>query len=310
MKKTIFLLLLSFLFVFTSNAQTNPTTNKTADTQTAKEEKSKRQIFRANKDQITQAQTMLKEKAMYSGEATGKLDADTRDGLKKFQSENGLNATGTLNRATLEKMNIELTDKQKEIPIPASSYAAAAKGDNTDKPKRVIFRANKEQVTEAQKMLKQKAMYDGEATGKLDDATREGLKKFQSENGLKATGTLNRETLEKMGVELTDKQKETPVSPNSSAMTAKQEDKSDKPKRVIFRASKDQVMQAQKMLKTKGMYGGGESGTLDDATRDGLKKFQEANGLKATGTLNQVTLEKMGISLTDKQKENAKPDSQ
>ncbi|CAN5230376.1 hypothetical protein BH20ACI1_BH20ACI1_00070 [soil metagenome] len=305
MKKLIFVLLLSSLFVFTSNAQTNPTTNKTTDAQTAKEEKPKKQIFRANKDQIMQAQTMLKEKSMYSGEATGKLDPDTRSALKKFQSENGLKATGTLNRATLEKMNIELTDKQKEIPIPASSYQTAAKDDKTDKPKRVIFRANKEQITEAQTMLKGKAMYDGEATGKLDDATRTALKKYQSENGLKSTGTLNQATLEKMGIELTDKQKEMPVSPNSSAMAAK-EDKSDKPKRMIFRASKEQVMQAQKMLKTNGMYSGEETGTLNDATREGLKKYQDANGLKSTGTLNRVTLEKMGIALTDKQKENAK----
>ncbi len=64
------------------------------------------------------------------------------------------------------------------------------------------------------------------------------------------------------------------------------------------------------MLKQKGMYSGEATGKLDDATRDGLKKFQEANGLKSTGTLNQVTLEKLGISLTDKQKENAKTDSQ
>ena len=35
---------------------------------------------------------------------------------------------------------------------------------------------------------------------------------------------------------------------------------------------------------------------------DGLKKYQDANGLKVTGTLNQATLEKMGIALTDKQK--------
>ncbi len=309
MKNLIFVLLLSSVFVFTSSAQTNPATDKKTDAPTAKEEKPKRQIFRANKDQVTQAQTMLKEKAMYSGVATGKLDPDTRTALKKFQSENGLNATGTLNRATLEKMNIELTDKQKEIPIPASSYATAAKDNKTDKPKRVIFRANKEQVMEAQKMLKEKAMYDGEATGKLDDSTRTALKKYQSENDLNAAGTLNRATLEQMGIALTDKQKEMPVSPNSSA-TAMKEDKSDKPKKMIFRASKEQIMQTQKMLKEKGMYSGDETGKLDDATREGLKKYQEANGLKSTGTLNQVTLEKMGIKLTDKQKENAKMDSQ
>ena len=53
------------------------------------------------------------------------------------------------------------------------------------------------------------------------------------------------------------------------------------------------------------MYAGEETGKLDDATRDGLKKFQDANGLKVTGTLNQVTLDKMGIELTDKQKADA-----
>jgi hypothetical protein len=61
-------------------------------------------------------------------------------------------------------------------------------------------------------------------------------------------------------------------------------------------------MEAQRTLKAKGLYTGDESGKLDDATRDGLKKYQEANGVKVTGTLNQVTLEKMGIELTEKQK--------
>ncbi len=206
MKKIIFVTLLSILFVAASNAQTNPTTNKSTNTPSTKEEKPKKQIFRANKDQITQAQTMLKGKAIYSGEASGKLDPDTRTALKKYQSENGLKASGTLNRATLEKMGVELTDKQKEIPASPNSYAT--KGDKTDKPKRAVFRAVKEQVMQAQKILKEKGMYSGEATGKLDDATRDGLKKYQEANGLKSTGTLNKFTLEKMGIPLTDKQKE------------------------------------------------------------------------------------------------------
>jgi len=149
---------------------------------------------------------------------------------------------------------------------------------------------------QAQKMLKVTE------SGKLDNDTRAAIKKYQPENGLKATGTLNRATLEKMGIELTDKQKEIPISPSSYATTA-DTDKLDKPKRTIFRASKDQIMQAQKILKV------GETGKLDDATRTALKEYQTANGIKVTGTLNQLTLEKMGIALTDKQKEMAKPDS-
>ena len=59
------------------------------------------------------------------------------------------------------------------------------------------------------------------------------------------------------------------------------------------------------MMKAKSMYSGDETGKLDDATRDGLKKYQDGNGVKVTGTLNAVTLDKMGITLTDKQKADA-----
>ncbi|HWP54244.1 MAG TPA: peptidoglycan-binding domain-containing protein [Pyrinomonadaceae bacterium] len=70
----------------------------------------------------------------------------------------------------------------------------------------------------------------------------------------------------------------------------------------VFRATKDQINQAQALLKQRNFYGGEPTGKLDDATRAGLKQYQQAEGLKVTGTLNKVTLEKMGITLTDKQK--------
>lgn len=76
-----------------------------------------------------------------------------------------------------------------------------------------------------------------------------------------------------------------------------------KPKRgPVFRATKDQINQAQAVLKARGFYAGEQVGKLDDATRDGLRKYQQAEGLKVTGTLNKITLEKMNIPLTEKQK--------
>jgi peptidoglycan hydrolase-like protein with peptidoglycan-binding domain len=70
-------------------------------------------VFRANKDQIKQAQEILKQRGFLSGESTGKLDPTTREGLKKYQAAEGLKVTGTLNAATLQKMKVVLTDKQK-----------------------------------------------------------------------------------------------------------------------------------------------------------------------------------------------------
>jgi peptidoglycan hydrolase-like protein with peptidoglycan-binding domain len=185
---------------------------------------------------------------------------------------------------------------------------ANAKPSSTSSKKGPIFRPTKDQITQVQKML-----YNGEATGKYDDATRAGIKSFQKDNGLRETGTLNRATLEKFGVELTDAQKAIPALPNSYATaddkssTKKTSDAKSKSSsnKAIFRATSDQVKAAQKILKEKSMYSGEQTGKLDDATRDGLKKYQEANGLKVTGTLNQTTLEKMDIELTDRQKSDS-----
>lgn len=182
-----------------------------------------------------------------------------------------------------------------QTPDPKAPTTDSAK---TETKKRLpIFRANKAQITQVQKLLKVTE------TGKMDDPFRGEIKKYQAANGLKATGTLNRATLEKMGVELTDKQKEIPVSPNSFASADSDQPTEKKKRGAVFRANKEQITETQRKLKAGALYDGEETGKLDDATREGIKKFQTANGVKVTGTLNKETLEKMGITLTDKQKE-------
>jgi len=89
---------------------------------------------------------------------------------------------------------------------------------------------------------------------------------------------------------------------NSTSTSTKSGTKQGTKRGPIFRATKEQINQAQAILKERGFYGGEQLGKLDDATRDGLRKYQQAEGLKVTGTLNKVTLEKMNITLTEKQK--------
>ena len=110
-------LLLAFSFVAAmqnQNANTNANANSSSATNGNKSPKANRRpIFRATADQIKQAQTILKQRGFYNGEQNGKLDTDTRAGLRKYQQAEGLKVTGTLNKATLEKMGIALTEKQK-----------------------------------------------------------------------------------------------------------------------------------------------------------------------------------------------------
>ena len=200
MRKLFYVMFVCALFALAVEAQTMPSPSPTPNA--TMESKPKRRSFRANKTQIMQAQKMLKVAE------SGKMDVDTKTAVKTYQGENGLAQKGSLNRATLEKMNIVLTDTQKEIPISEGSYASAKSDSTMAKKRGPVFRANKEQVSEAQRKLKTGGMYAGEETGKLDDPTREGIRKFQSANSVKVTGTLNKETLVKMDIMLTDKQKE------------------------------------------------------------------------------------------------------
>ena len=112
--KNILTLTLLLLCVFTTVVQAQNSTSST--TKSATKQGTKRgPIFRATKEQINQAQAILKERGFYSGEQLGKLDDATRDGLRKYQQAEGLKVTGTLNKITLEKMNITLTEKQKTM---------------------------------------------------------------------------------------------------------------------------------------------------------------------------------------------------
>lgn len=110
--KKIFSIVLSLLFVCTVAVATQ---NPGSTASTSDVAKTRKTIFRANKDQIKQAQGILKQRGFYMGEPTGKLDAETRVGLKKFQAAESLKATGSLNRVTLEKMGVALTDRQKTM---------------------------------------------------------------------------------------------------------------------------------------------------------------------------------------------------
>ena len=115
MKKFLTLTLL-LLCVFSTGVLAQNTSSSTSTTKTAAKQGTKRgPIFRANKEQINQAQALLKDRGLYAGEQLGKLDDATRDGLRKYQQAEGLKVTGTLNKITLEKMNIALTEKQKSM---------------------------------------------------------------------------------------------------------------------------------------------------------------------------------------------------
>ena len=107
--------LLSIFFAFAIVVGMQNANSSTITSNANKTNSNRRPIFRATSDQIKQVQTVIKQRGFYAGEQTGKLDADTRAGLKKYQEAEKLKVTGTLNKLTLEKMGVVLTEKQKAM---------------------------------------------------------------------------------------------------------------------------------------------------------------------------------------------------
>ena len=210
-------LLVSALFVFAAFAGAQTPTPTPATTTAATDKPAKAPRFTPTKAQIEEGQKFLKEKKLYTGTADGKYNDDTRAAIRSFQKDNGLDVTGNFNRATVEKMNIALTDKQKGIETVATpktvkttaSTTTAKTAASTDGPKRPApFTATKDQISALQKVLKDGKMFTGEANGERSDALKEAVKKYQEANALKVTGGINAATLEKAGIALTDKQKD------------------------------------------------------------------------------------------------------
>ena len=119
--KRILLLCLTLLLacasaVATQNANQTSNNNSHAGSASNSNRRPRGPVFRANREQINQAQAILTQRGFYSGEQTGRLTPETREALRRYQTAEGLRVTGTLNRATLEKMNITLTERQRSIP--------------------------------------------------------------------------------------------------------------------------------------------------------------------------------------------------
>ena len=57
-------------------------------------------------DRVSEIQSALARGGYYTGDPTGKLDANTVDALQHFQSANGLDSTGKLDALTLQKLGL------------------------------------------------------------------------------------------------------------------------------------------------------------------------------------------------------------
>lgn len=122
-------------------------------------------------------------------EFTNYYGSKTEEAVKKFQESINLTADGAAGKQTLNAIDIKI--KQKNL-IP-EGFTQLQTGDTGDLVKTV------------QQKLLELELYAGETTSSFDDATKEAVMKFQTANGLDATGIVDKATLLKLNTTSTSK---------------------------------------------------------------------------------------------------------
>ena len=127
---------------------------------------------------VEEAQSLLYLYGYNSGKVDGMLGLRTRNALEKFQNDNGLKPSRSLDKATWERLNV-------------------FKGN-----KLIIERDLN--VLLVQKLLKAAGLDPGDIDGKMGAKTKAAVLNFQEAHGLKADGKIGYQTLTKLAGFLTE----------------------------------------------------------------------------------------------------------
>ena len=147
---------------------------------------------------------------------------------------------------------------------------------------------NGDHVRKVQKRLIALGYLSGSADGSFGNMTKDAVKAFQQNNGLKVTGKVNSTTLDRLNsssaVKAGSKASSSSSSSSSSDGTCSPGD------------TGDAVRKVQKRLIKLGYLEGSADGDYGNMTKNAVKAFQKRNGLSVTGSVNSKTLAKLNSS--------------
>ena len=180
---------------------------------------------------VTEAQAELRRRGYSISAITGTADTETVAAVREYQSDARLPVTGAISDELLQQLRT------------ASADSGA------------IYRA---QVKQVQASLNASGYSAGPPDGALGPKSRAAISRYQSDNGLAATGEVNAELLTSLGIASAEK-----VA--SSAVNA------------------TTIRDIKQELQAHGYTSGNLNGTLDTVTQDAIRAYQTDAGLEATG---------------------------
>ena len=232
-------------------------------------------------EDVLELQTRLQELKYYTGNLSGRYREGTREAVRTFQGDYGLEKTGIADPATQSR-------------IYSARYRSLRYG------------AEGEEVRNLQTRLMELGYYKGKISGNYLGGTQKSVREFQEKNGIAVTGAADPLTQEALfspravGKNDTPDATRTPV-PDLNGFLVDDGDTAANngvvmpdgfiafSKTLKSGSSGALVKQLQQRLTDLGYYEGPISGNFARQTLRAVKAVQTQNGLKADGIVNEET---------------------
>ncbi len=214
------------------------------------------------------------------GGADGIFGTSTRAAVMSYQSARALAATGEVDAPTLAALS----------GAPPAAPAASA-----GTPGELALGASGDAVKELQQALVAAgAFVPGGADGVFGKGTQTAVKNFQRWNGLEVTGSVNAATAAKL--KLTGTPVAAPIAASEPAPAAVPAVTTNPYVGLTMGAQGALVKALQQALINAGSaVRGGADGSFGAATKTALTSYQSANGLTASGSVDEATATKLGL---------------
>ena len=215
---------------------------------------------------VKQLQQRLKELGYYKSAIDGDFGSATVTAVKAFQKKNGLSQTGSVDSATLKKLNSTSAIKANAAATTTTGLKSGDKGP---------------EVKALQERLMELGYYNSVIDSQYGAKTVAAVKAFQKKNGLTADGVAGTATLKKLNSTSAVKANTTTTTQSTGLKSG---DKG------------PEVKALQERLKELGYYNSVIDSQYGAKTIAAVKAFQKKNGLTADGVANAATLKKLNSS--------------
>lgn len=229
-------------------------------------------------DEITKVQSALKDEGHFTGTASGKLDDETKNAIRKFQRAQGIPETGNLDAATARRLGVELDEQV----MPQSGTESEVENETQNQTDIDTQSEDVRPETEQQSGIDD---VNEDATSPVTGGATT-IDETEATSGQTGTGGAPMGGVESHENDpgVVDPSE---IEPQAGAQTT---------------YDKKTIKKVEKALKDRQIFAGEPDGVLDQETTDAIRQFQQQNGLTVTGSLDEQTLQALDVKVEKKER--------